>query len=337
MPVNPKNREKIVLSTTHVDRHGSRMSKEALESAIDLINGDVKPRLGLEHDMTLPPLGRINDAKVIQGEDGEYYLVGHYEYYEIRESISLKDGSTLIKERFNDEKHKFAEVRDEILDQTRISFDRVNFEEFEDADKFIEELKEETEIEFTSRELMRKSFIPDPEIVIELSKVAAVYFLSKELLPKLAEKVSEDISEDIAKTYRLIKATVVKATKRLIPKNRPITYLIQINGDINIDLIVVSPKPDDLVTAITKEKLKPVVEKIESLNLFFGVDKVQFLLTDENEWEFNYALTSTGEALGTEKSFDKRDKMFKELAAKMMKKSEEELKEGSSEQSAKRQ
>jgi hypothetical protein len=222
MPVNPNNRKKIVLSTTHVDRHGTKMSKEALESAIDLINGSVKPRLGLEHDMTLPPLGRINDAEVIQGDDGEHYLVGHYEYYEKREAISLKDGSILIKEKFIDETHKFAEVEKDAPDITRILFDRVNFEEYEDADKFIEELKEETEVEFSSIEIMRKSFIPDPEIVIELSKVAVAYFFSAKILPKIAEKVSEDVSEDIANVYKLIKTTVVKATKRLIPKNRPI-------------------------------------------------------------------------------------------------------------------
>lgn len=336
MPVNPKNREKLVLSTSHVDKHGTVMSKEALESALDFINGDVKPRLGLEHDMTLPPLGRINDAELVQGEDSEYYLIGHREYYEIREAISLKDGSILIKERFIEEKHKFAEVTYEALDQTRISIDRVNFNGFEDSDKFIKELQEETGVEFTSKELMRKSFIPDPEIVIELSKAAAIFFVGQKLLPKLAEKVSDDISEDIAKFYKLTKATVVKASKRLIPKNRPITYLIQINGDINIDLIVVSPKPDDLVSAMTKDKLKPVVEKIESLNLFFGIDKVQFILTPEHEWEFNYALTISGEAIGTEKAFNKRDKMFKELAARMMKETKEELKEGSSEQSTQR-
>jgi hypothetical protein len=113
-----------------------------------------------------------------------------------------------------------------------------------------------------------------------------------------------------------------------VKPNCYITYLIQINGNVNIDLIIISPKPEVIITAITREKLKTVIEKIESLNLFFGVDKVQFILSENNEWEFNYALTSIGEAIGTEKSFNKRDKMFKELAAKMVEQAKQELNEG---------
>lgn len=337
MPVKPEHREEIILSTTHADRHGTQMSKEALISALKFINGDVKPRLGIEHDMTVPPMGRINDADIKQGEDGEFYLVGFREYYEVREAITLKNGSVLIKERFEDEQFKFVEVEREPVEKTKILVDRTNFNSYQDAENFINELREENDLEFDTLDLMRKSLIPDPEVVIELSKVAALYFIGKELLPKITGKISEDIAEDISKLYKLFKSTIIKTAKSVIPKNRPITYLVRINGDINIELIVISPKPNDLAIAITKEKLKSVVSQIESFNGLFGIDKIQFILNEEGEWVFNYALTSKGEALGIEKAFDKRDKLFKELVAKSIDRANEKSEEGSSEQSIKRQ
>ncbi|MEM6641830.1 MAG: hypothetical protein AAF616_02525 [Bacteroidota bacterium] len=106
-------RQQIVLSTTHFDRHGEMMTKEALEMGAETINSGRRPRIGVEHDMTLPPLGRISNAEVIQGEDGEYYLVAYQEFFDSAEEIKLDDGEIVVREYFSIGGTPFAEVKTE--------------------------------------------------------------------------------------------------------------------------------------------------------------------------------------------------------------------------------
>jgi len=125
-------RERITLSSTHVDLHGMKMSKEALEDAAKIVNSDRNPRLGLEHDMSYPPLGRITDAEVIKGQDGEYYLVGYREYFDERKQTKLEDNSLLYIEYFKNGGKPFTEGKPEMVDKIQISADPVNFENMEE-------------------------------------------------------------------------------------------------------------------------------------------------------------------------------------------------------------
>lgn len=113
-------KEKRILTATHLDLHNERMSKQSLYEVAEDINSTRKPRIGIEHDMTLPPLGRINDAEVIQGEDGEYYLIGHEEYFNHQERI-LINGQVFIVDSFKDEEFSFAEIQKDSLERIEIS------------------------------------------------------------------------------------------------------------------------------------------------------------------------------------------------------------------------
>lgn len=63
-----------VAATTHIDRHGDRLSKEALEQmARDFL--EKGHLLYWNHETTLPPIGLVIQAWVEERKDGEHQLV----------------------------------------------------------------------------------------------------------------------------------------------------------------------------------------------------------------------------------------------------------------------
>jgi hypothetical protein len=84
------------VSTTHVDLHGDRMTREALEGAAKQVSEYYIPILW-NHDIRYAPLGRTVSAEVVPLEDGEYALETVGEYWEEGDSLeSLSgDGRTL--------------------------------------------------------------------------------------------------------------------------------------------------------------------------------------------------------------------------------------------------
>lgn len=309
-------KEQIVLSSTHIDSHGMMMTKEALENAAETINSDRNPRIGLEHDMSFPPLGRITDASVVQGKDGAYYLVAYREYFDNRKETILEDGTILYKESFEKGSKPFVEAKSEQKDIIEIHTDPENFENIESLNEFLKELKVESKIDFSEQMLLRKSIISDPELVIKLSSIIAVSIGI--IATKIPEKVGEAIGEDVAKFYKLLRTGVLGMVKRAIPKLRPITFIIEIHDDILIELLIVSNSPDEVVTAFSSDKLKFIQEKVETSKKIFGAEKIQFYYNDKKDWELNYMLTLDGSTIGTKKAFDRRDIAFQELVNKMI-------------------
>lgn len=311
------NRERITLSSTHIDLHGMRMSKKALEDAAKLVNSDRNPRVGLEHDMSFPPLGRITDAEVLKGKDGEYYLVGYREYFDERKQTTLKDGSLLYIEYFKNGGKPFAEAKPDVVDKIQINADPSNFENREEMEALIDDIEKASGIEFSKQHLLRKSHIPDPEMVIKLTGILAVGIGI--IASKVTEKTGEAIGEDVAKFYKLVRASVIGMVKRAIPKLRPITFIFEIHEEnVIIELLIKSNNPDFVVGAFNKSKVDTIKQKVETSKDIFGAEKIQFMFNEKDEWELTYMLTDKGETIGTKKSFDRRDVAFQELVNKMI-------------------
>lgn len=313
-----KNSTRIVMSSTHMDKHGTVMTKEALESALKFINGNRKPRLGLEHNQTIPPLGRINNGEVIQGKDGAYYLVADQEYFDTQESVTLSSGLKLIRESFSEENFPFAECQFELKEKIEILYDFVNFESYEKGKDFIKELKSKAEIDFEGLEFARKSEIPDPEIIIRLTEILGIAIGIG--LRKIPEKLGEAIGEDLAKFYRLFSNTIKKSISELLPKNQPIHFIVEIPvAKSLVELIVTTRNPGIAIKAYDKAIISKLKQDIEISIKSFNAEKIQFCLNEENNWELNYLLTKDGKVVGTKKSFKKRDDFFQRMVEKQMK------------------
>lgn len=86
----------VVLATTHVDRHGEKFARSALEGMAEDLESKVVP-MGIEHDPRVPPQGRIVDAWVQERDDGEHELIGVVEQFEQGDEVPLLDREIPIR------------------------------------------------------------------------------------------------------------------------------------------------------------------------------------------------------------------------------------------------
>ncbi|MHC1757933.1 MAG: hypothetical protein AB9917_00165 [Negativicutes bacterium] len=229
-----KMKQIAVGATTHIDRHNCKINKDALEQAAhDIKNGGSVPAIGIEHDMACPPLGKITDAWIEPMEDGEFRMLIVQNIFDSRKEISLSDGIIAFEEKLMDDDRPFTmRIDKQAPDKMKIQADFVNFKTKHDFDSFFAEIKEVGDIDQES--IMRKSLIPDPEMIITLANSIIAYIAGTSLLDKTAERVADDI----ATSYEIIKKAIISMAKYCIPPNRPITYIYEIPGEIGIELLV---------------------------------------------------------------------------------------------------
>jgi len=298
-------------ATTHIDRHYMKMSKEALDSAARQVNNSGRvPAVGLDHDITVMPLGKVIEAKVEPLEDGEYQLVIVQEIFDNYETIILADGTKLIEQKSASDNRPF--VREEKRpDKIELSYDMVNFASKDDLREFISEVKEE--MDFQERIIGRKSLIPDPEIIIHLTEGAFALLVGNKIVNKVADKLLDNVLDDVNKLYSFVKKVIVGMARYSVPKNRPVTYVFIILDEICIELIARSNNADFIINSISKESLEKMMKKLTDLKERFSIDKIQFVLNNDGDWEFNFLLTKTGTVIGTERSLSKRAKKLELL------------------------
>lgn len=87
-------------ATTHLDKHNCRIAKEALESAVKDINeGIYAIGVGIEHDFSIMPIGKVISGKLVELEDGEYGLEIEQELFEQYQVYSyIEDAKWYISE-----------------------------------------------------------------------------------------------------------------------------------------------------------------------------------------------------------------------------------------------
>lgn len=304
-------KDKYVISSTHLDSQGCVIAKSALEGMLPQLNGKRKPRLGLEHIRTFPPFGAIMNGELTKGKDEHYYLTAEMVYFDKQELINFEDGTKLVKEFFSEGEFPFIECAVSEVTKLSISTDHVNFDKFEDIEEIYKQIRQETNIEFETKEFGRKSELPDPETIITITTIlASTLGIIKS---KVTEKLGEAIGEDLSKFYKLIAKLVTETIKKVKPANRPKTFVISYpNTECNIELVITTHKADRVLNSLTKEKLEIIAYKIEQLKNL-EPEKIQFTYTDNESWEFNYLLSKNGSVIGTVKSFNQRNELYNKI------------------------
>jgi len=306
-------KQKIVVSSTHLDLQGFMITKEALESMLPFLNGERRVKLGVEHIRAFPPFGIITNGEIVQGEDEHYYLTAESIYFDNYEKIELEDGTVLLKESFIEKElnKPFLESEAKDISMISISTDPANFENPQGFNELMEMISQESEMEFEKSMIGRKSELPDPELIVRITEIIVIALGIG--ASKIPEKIGEAMGEDLVKFYKLIKTTANEMIKRAIPSNRPKNFVIEfVYKKAIIELIISTNNADDVLNAVSQEKIYPINEKLTKLKTL-KPEKVQFLFNKDKEWEFNFLLTKNGEAIGKEKSFKKRDEIFKKI------------------------
>jgi hypothetical protein len=306
-----EDKQTIILSSTHLDSQGYMMTKEALEGSLKFLNGNRRVKLGVEHIRSFPPFGAIVNGKIVQGKDDAFYLIGEAKYFDSLKTTTLEDGTVLLKECFKEGNKAFWESQVEEITKLEISTDPANFEGRFGFKELMDTLRTDSELDFDEPMIGRKSELADPEFIIRITEILALALGL--VATKIPEKLSETIGEDLGKFYKLITRSALEMIKHTIPANRPKNFVIEYNyANYLVELIITTNVHDDVLNAVSKEKLKPIREKIQLLKNL-NPEKIQFLFNEENEWEFNYLLTAEGEAIGKEKAFKKRNDLYQKL------------------------
>ena len=306
-------KQRIILATTHIDRHSMRMTREALEGTAEQINHGSRPLLTVEHDLSLPPYGKVVKAWVEPRDDGEYQLVVENEIFDEVLWTELSDGTQLFKQESNSDRHPFMDRYTEVTDDVFLSYDWTNFDSEEDIQQFLQEINSQCHLEFTSNVFGRKSYIPDPEFLIGIAKAVGAYLIARKVLDKSSDKVLELVSEDVAKVYTFMKAVIGSAVKYVRARNRPITYVFVAQGNPTLEFIARSANASLVVSSMTLDKLEAALSHANFYYSAFEAVRIQYLLNSDGKWEFNFLLTNTGAVIGTEKSLSRRTRRFELL------------------------
>lgn len=187
-----------------------------------------------------------------------------------------------------------------------MSYDIVNFGSPEDLQSFLSEVRNTSEVEFVDRQFGRKAEIPEPELIVSIAQAITAYLLAKPIVEKTAEKVAELAAEEIESFYSFMKSAIYSAAKYMHPRNRPITYMFVVSEDPSIELVARTADPDLILSAMLLERLEEAVSDAMELHRKLDAARIQLLLNEQGEWEFNYLLTSTGAVIGTEKAYSRR-------------------------------
>jgi len=301
-------------ATTEIDAHKMQISKEALEKAAHDINeGKYVPTVGIEHDLTILPIGKVYKASVDRFGEKDYALHIEQEIFENISSATINGENYIVLKSDVDER---PFVLDKISNNKKLTIetDLVNFESIEKSKEYLDSLRAEYDINFEP--IARKSVIPDPELVFELAqnsvKYLLIYLCSKQVVERVGDALVDAVLNEANKLYVLVKKAIKTGSKYLIPQNRPVTYVFKGSLNYIIELIIKTTNPDVAISALNKEKLKEAIEKIDSVKEQFPkMCRVQLIYNEnQDKWEFNYLTTETGEVIGTEKAYSKSAKLM---------------------------
>lgn len=292
-----------VLASSHLDSHGERIAPEALERFAEILNGGLALPLTLGHDPTIPPLGKILEARIDQTADGETRVIGKIEIFPEPQRMTLPDGTVLLETGSASDKRAFRRGLSSESGRIEIQYDINNFASQDDLDSFLQQFPREN---FLPRRLVRKAAVPDPAIIIAFTGKVVAYLATWKLFQKTVERLSERVADDAVRVYDAITRGVLQFVKNAIPRNRPRLLLFVVPGDPLVEFAIKAPA-DRILESVDTEKWMDLISEARKLRVLLGATQVQYLFdTSKAEWALNYLLTGDGKVIGSPWSFRKR-------------------------------
>jgi hypothetical protein len=299
-------------ASTHPDLHGTIITKAALEGFAKHVNGPCPPYMGVEHDPTIPPMGKVLDAQVVAAEDGHYELLHTMEIFSTPTPVATLGGQQLLIQGSTSDRRPFAgSLPGSPKDVLSVRYDPINFLSQKERDFFLAECREEGPVE--KKEMTQKSIIPEPTLYITLTTVVLKCLAAKKLLDKAVDKLLDPVFDDLSKIYPHVKKIVISYAQNIRSEQRVVNYIISAPGDPNVEFAAKTDNPTKLLESLISSKLRAAVGESEELKDAFNAVKVQYLLAEDGTWRLNYLLTATGETIGTPESFGRRDLRLKQI------------------------
>jgi hypothetical protein len=202
-------RAEIIRSGEH---GGVIFTREVVEDILAQIESAPKP-VNIEHDPTVPPVGRMRSGRLIELPDGELSLEAETELFEVA-PVVFKSVSELQARvaghgpwpagpgplKITTDARSYTPEDTEAL--RRIGAEAGTAEAADDA--------------------MRFSVTPDALLVFGLGpSAAAAWWFSKGFFNKLGEKLADEVGDEMVSAWRRFRDRAIKTVERREPADRP--------------------------------------------------------------------------------------------------------------------
>jgi hypothetical protein len=300
-----------IIATTHQVRDTIILT-DALEGAARQINESHRKIVMLaEHDHTCPPLGVTIAARVVQIDGGHHALQTITALYGDPKEIELPDSSIGLLQELVEYPHPLTSGDFGECTIPEVQIDPENFGGYENAQVLLAELSAiAPDIEYDVGTFLRRSLIPDPEVIFRLGVLLSTSWLGV----KMAKATADALEPKLKRFVEVMCDTITKTAKNALPMTRPITYVVKVNGKPNIDFVVKSRDPDIVISAFTGD-FEKVAKDVSRLRQRFDAEMIQYMLNEKGEWVFNFLLTGDGKTIGSKMSFNRRAVLLNEMEA----------------------
>ena len=292
--------------------------------------------MGANHDPFCMPYGKIVEAWVEPREDRHVLVARFYVEDQVQQLMYRQSGKRFALLDFANYPKPFKKwIADESNDQTEVHVDFVNFENKQRYGRFLDEVSKIGDDIKCGTGLGRKSLIPEPfiEIVLSHPEASAVFSLVglwalarvrkfinhtvDETFRKVGDEISDKLSEKIIATFSAYR-------RHKSPDERPVVTQIVVPGDVELNLVT-RTEPGAEFQGMDLGLLRAEIEKYS--DLLQGADSVTFGREGDNNWEFLYLTTKTGEVIGTLECFERTMKTLDEVRPRNDSNEEHEIEE----------
>lgn len=304
---------KQIAATSDIDRQNQRISLEALAEYAHSINSShAVPRMSINHDVTVLPIGKIISGALITLESGEKALeVEIDDFINDFSPCTGPNGEDLCYAESKRDSRPFVDYEVESEAHTTVMLNPLDFSG-EDYDELVDLLAEECNASIQAT--ISKSFVPVPTVVVLLASglLAGTFF--KSVVTKTTDKLSDAVSDDLVKVYAQLKR-LIRAVAGRIVSGKQVAYVFAA-AQSPVELVVKARNADAVEKAFSTLESYDISQKVEQFTRYTndGLKKIQFVYDDSSKkWEMSYLTTNTGKVIGTMKNHERAVKMYQEV------------------------
>ena len=301
-----------VVSGTRVITQGAttvQITKEALEDAAQQANGARAIPLTLEHDPSLMPLGKVQEAWVEQSGK-EHLLIARVSIEDsYLPGTHMRSGTELVTLLFADDPRPFIlSAYTEIFGSSgALSIDLANFDSTVDYERFRQAVTLVDDSIACDNSLLRHSVTPEPiiQFVVSNPDISIALAVGTWMLHRVERFVRYTVDETLRKTAddisdalsMKLKGALKAYNRHRSHDTRPTTTQLIVPGGLTLVLLA-KTEPNGHFANINLASL--VVEMEKYGDILLKADKAVFQKSRTDAWQFVYLTTRSGEVIGSQ-------------------------------------
>ncbi len=305
--------------TTEIDAHGHVTPRHTLEKMASAVNAPEGAQVNLiNHDWSIPPIGKVIRAAVRPLDDGSEDFALHltFERFEGRNTIQLPSGTSLVVQGSENDVRPFSFTqRDYQQNLVSLVLEARNFPTVQELKSF----KQEIDTSPISCQLViqhEKDLLVTPSLLFLLGYGFLGWYglkVSSKVVDKIADKHAEKIIENTNQLIQLSKQAVISFKKHRGEAASTPMFRHQIQGDPIVELVYRGEDEHWAKLGFSQEALEAAFDQARELKEHANAAYVQFVFDDKCLWKLNWAATDKGEIVASEYALSMRDSLLREI------------------------